>query len=145
MCYTPPAYSKCVIAKPSVNESTEEKFERIIRKVITSADVIETIADRVGERVLQRIEKTRQNMTPVTQVNTALIRHKTNGIMSTAGSSVSHIKYQPVTEKEISSVMAALPGVTWHRCRLGHLYAVGECGNPVVSSHCLECKESINH
>ncbi|KAJ2083016.1 hypothetical protein H4R24_001132 [Coemansia sp. RSA 988] len=90
------------------------------------------------------MEKRNQGMVPTTQVNTALVRHQANGVLSTAGSVISHIQYQPITQEEISSVMAALPGVTWRRCRQGHLYAVGECGNPVASGRCLECKEGIN-
>ncbi|KAJ2801584.1 hypothetical protein H4R20_003613 [Coemansia guatemalensis] len=139
MCYSsPPVYSRPAVSKPLANANAEETFEKIIRKVVTSDEVINRIADRVSERVSER-------MVPKTQINTAMVRHQTNGILSTAGSAFSHIQYQPITQEEISSVMAALPGVTWRRCHKGHLYAVGECGNPVVSSRCLECKERINH
>ncbi|KAJ1833681.1 hypothetical protein LPJ63_002568 [Coemansia sp. RSA 2711] len=65
-----------------------------------------------------------------------------SGSASTSAGSL-HYEYRVVTQDEIASVMAAMPGVTWRRCKQGHLYAVGECGNPVVTGYCIECKAAV--
>ncbi|KAJ1722758.1 hypothetical protein LPJ53_002856 [Coemansia erecta] len=52
-------------------------------------------------------------------------------------------EYRPITQDEINMVKSALPGVTWRRCTQGHWYAVGDCGNAVVNSKCIDCKANI--
>ncbi|XP_061195824.1 E3 ubiquitin-protein ligase rnf213-alpha-like [Saccostrea echinata] len=32
---------------------------------------------------------------------------------------------------------------TWYRCPNGHLYGVGDCGNPTQKGHCFECHAEI--
>ncbi|KAJ2764786.1 hypothetical protein IWQ56_004355 [Coemansia nantahalensis] len=52
-------------------------------------------------------------------------------------------EYRTVTQAEIRMVQAAMPGVTWRHCANGHMYAVGECGNPAMRGRCLECNIAL--
>ncbi|KAJ2373856.1 hypothetical protein IW150_003404 [Coemansia sp. RSA 2607] len=52
-------------------------------------------------------------------------------------------EYRPITKDEINMVKSALPGATWRMCSSGHWYAVGDCGNAVVSGKCIDCKTIV--
>ena len=48
-----------------------------------------------------------------------------------------------LTPEEKSQLQAALGKVKWYQCGAGHLYSVGECGNPEQGGKCPECGQSI--
>ena len=40
-------------------------------------------------------------------------------------------------------ILKEINGTSWYQCPKGHVYAIGDCGNPWVNAKCPECNESI--
>ncbi|KAI8322809.1 hypothetical protein GQ54DRAFT_310652 [Martensiomyces pterosporus] len=53
------------------------------------------------------------------------------------------VEYRQVTQKDWDEVKAAMPGIHWRQCPNKHWYAVGECGNPIATGYCIECKTTL--
>ena len=47
-----------------------------------------------------------------------------------------------LSAEEKAQIKAALGKVIWYQCGAGHLYCVGECGNPEQGGKCPECGQS---
>ena len=49
--------------------------------------------------------------------------------------------YLPITDDEKRQIQQAISieKLRWYKCPQGHLYVVADCGNPAVSSTCIEC------
>ncbi|KAI7824962.1 hypothetical protein BX661DRAFT_185023 [Kickxella alabastrina] len=52
-------------------------------------------------------------------------------------------EYRPVTQQEVNTVKSAFPDKIRNECPNKHWYAVGDCGQAVVSGKCVECKAMI--
>ncbi|KAJ1775083.1 hypothetical protein EV180_002287 [Coemansia sp. RSA 518] len=126
---------------------TVTSVEQAVEKVLTSPRVLDQIADRVAMRITSKIEKAINDLASkmhcAGKQSTAESSVRASELSDTSNSTL-YYEYRTITQDEISSVMAAMPGVTWRRCKKNHLYAVGECGNPVVSGNCIECKTSLS-
>ncbi|KAJ2157978.1 hypothetical protein GGF46_004115 [Coemansia sp. RSA 552] len=125
-------------ATPS-SSLTTANIERVVEGAVASEQVIDKIAEKVSMRVFDMLEGMFDKMGLSTNASSA-----SSSASRTAGSGEKYYEYRTVTQGEISSVMAALVGVTWKRCPNNHLYAVGECGTPTVSGTCIECKAYLS-
>ncbi|KAJ1741663.1 hypothetical protein LPJ55_000174 [Coemansia sp. RSA 990] len=128
----------------TTKDNSLDSVEKAIEKIVTSAKVTGMIADRVSERIASKIEKTIERMYKTRNLAEPNHASTSGGGSEVPLTSITHYEYRTITQQEINSVMAALPGVKWNRCKRGHLYAVGECGNPAESGYCIECKTRLS-
>ena len=56
--------------------------------------------------------------------------------------------YASVSSDELKAVVAAMTNELtgsghWYRCTNGHLFTIGECGGPTMTSRCPECGATV--
>ncbi|KAJ2341524.1 hypothetical protein IWW50_006489, partial [Coemansia erecta] len=137
MCIqNPPRYSpRPVSVSSNSNILTKASVEETVQNAITSSEVLDQIADRVAMRISSKIEKMVGELSSKMHSSGKQVVAGSSSVQASGSSTICnsglYYEYRTVTQAEIASVMAALPGVTWKRCPKNHLYAVGECGNAV--------------
>ncbi|KAJ1901614.1 hypothetical protein LPJ66_000639 [Kickxella alabastrina] len=110
------------------------------------ARVLKQMASMVKDEVANKVESAMR--AAINDIVTKVIEQlKHQNTPQTNGASINKAptfnEYRLVTQQEVSTIKSAFPGETWHECPNKHWYAVGDCGQAVVSGKCAECKAMI--
>ncbi|KAJ2858517.1 hypothetical protein J3B02_000107 [Coemansia erecta] len=121
-----------------VNKAVENAVEKSVVKQVTAV-VRAEVANAVNIAVKAVLRDRESNQKMSNHVDSDFSGNEGSS-KNVAGGSV---RYLPVTQQEVDSVKSAIYGVTWRSCHKGHLFAVGDCGQPAERGTCLECKISV--